>query len=115
MGFVVAHFVSRMANYFPLDPIFRALADPTRRLIIEYLCDADLPVTRIAEPLPMALGSVLKHLRVLEKCGLIRTHKIGQVRVCWIEPRALELVEQWVRRQHGRCEHRLPPPWRRPT
>ena len=107
MGFAAAGLLRRMANYFPLDSIFRALGDPTRRLIVEYLCDGDLPVTRIAEPLPIAFSSVLKHVRVLEKCGLIRTHKSGQVRICWLEPRALELVEQWVRRQRYRCEARM--------
>lgn len=52
----------------------------------------------------MSLVALLKHLRTLEKSGLIRTHKIGLVRTCWIEPEALRLLEEWARWQLNRCE-----------
>ncbi len=84
----------------------RALADPTRRVIIELLCDEDACVTQIAESLPLALPTVMAHLRGLEKVSLIRSHKIGRVRTCWFEPPALDLLDQWVRERRSRCQRR---------
>src|SRR5947207_15396358 len=79
-----------MRNYLALNHIFRALADPTRRDIVELLCDRDAPVTSIAEPLPMSLATVTRRVQALERWGLIRTLKIGRVRVRWLEPQALD-------------------------
>src|SRR5256885_5084839 len=84
-----------MRNYLALNHIFRALADPTRRAIVELLCDRDAPVTSIAEPLPMSLATVTRHVQALERWGLIRTHKIGRVRVCWLVPQALYQRSSW--------------------
>ena len=95
-----------MRNYLALNHIFRALADPTRRDIVELLCDGDAPVTSIAEPLPMSLATVTRHVQALERWGLIRTHKIGRVRVCWLEPQALDRLDQWVAYQRSRWERR---------
>ena len=97
-----------MLNYSLLNGIFRALADPTRRLIFELLCDEEACATRIAEPLPLCLTAVLAHIRALEHGGLIRTQKDGRVRTCRIEPQALRLLEQWVREQRSRFERRQP-------
>ncbi|TLZ39245.1 MAG: winged helix-turn-helix transcriptional regulator [Gammaproteobacteria bacterium] len=83
---------------------FRALGDPTRRHIIELLCDGDATVSFIAEPLPMSLAMVTRHVHALERRGLIRTHKIGRVRTCWLEPEALRQLEEWVRYQRSRWE-----------
>src|SRR5438045_5869256 len=85
-----------MRNYLALNHIFRALADPTRRAIVELLCDRDAPVTSIAEPLPMSLATVTRHVQALERWGLIRTLKIGRVRVCCLEPQALDRLDQLV-------------------
>ncbi len=95
-----------MRNHLALNHIFRALADPTRRDIVELLCDGDAPVTSIAEPLPMSLATVTRHVQALERWGLIRTHKIGRVRVCWLEPQALDRLDQWVAYHRSRWERR---------
>jgi DNA-binding transcriptional ArsR family regulator len=93
-----------MRNDSALDHIFRALADPTRRGIVELLCERDPSVSFIAEPLPMSLAMVTRHIQALERWGLVGTHKIGRVRVCGLEPHALELLHQWVTCQRSRWE-----------
>jgi DNA-binding transcriptional ArsR family regulator len=90
-----------MLNYQELDCIFRALANPTRRYIFEQLCDFDTSVMRLAEDLPLALPTVLLHLRNLETNGVIHTEKSGQVRTCYIEERAIRLLDQWTREYYG--------------
>ena|SRR5258708_2583511 len=91
-----------MRNYLALNHIFRALADPTGRHIVELLCDGDASVSFIAEPLPMSLATVTRRVQALERRGLIRTHKIGRVRKCWLDPQALDLLDQWVTEQRSR-------------
>jgi DNA-binding transcriptional ArsR family regulator len=76
--------------------MFYALADPTRRFIVEGLCDTEASVSKIAEPLPLALSTVLQHLKVLERSGLIHTEKRGQVRRCRLDPQALRLIGEWA-------------------
>ena len=98
-----------MRNYLALNAIFRALADPTRRWILEFLCDADAPVSVIAEPLPVSLVSVMRQVRALELGGLIRTRKVGQLRVCAVEPGALRRLEHWAHEQRSRWERWQPP------
>jgi DNA-binding transcriptional ArsR family regulator len=95
-----------MLNYRALDQVLRALADPTRRAIVEQLCDRDATVSELAEPLAMSLPAVMQHLRVLEKCGLIRMPKAGRVRTCRLEPRGLRLLQQWVTRRHTAAQRR---------
>jgi DNA-binding transcriptional ArsR family regulator len=91
-----------MRNYLALNHIFRALADPTGRHIVELLCDGDASVTFIAEPLPLSFATVTRRVQALERRGLIRTHKIGRVRTCWLDPQALDLLDQWVTEQRSR-------------
>jgi DNA-binding transcriptional ArsR family regulator len=79
-----------------VDRIFRALGDPTRRFIVEALCDGEQSVTQLSEPLPLQLPTILQHLKVLEESGLIRTQKMGQERLCSIEPQALRLLDEWL-------------------
>jgi len=81
-----------------LDPVFRALADPTRRWILEQLLDRDAPVAWLGESHAMSLTAFLRHVRVLEQSGLIYTHKEGRARQCTIEPEPLRAAEQWIRR-----------------
>ncbi len=89
---------ARMAlNDRQLDRAFRALSDSTRRWIIEVLLDGDASVLQLAEPLPLSLPSLMQHLRVLEKYGLIRTRKAGRKRICSVEPDALYAAERWLR------------------
>ena len=90
-----------------LDRVFHALADPTRRAIVAQLTRGPASVSDLAKPLPMALPSVVQHLRVLEDGGLIRSEKVGRVRTCRIEPAALTQAEQWITEQRAVWEGRL--------
>jgi DNA-binding transcriptional ArsR family regulator len=90
-----------------MDRVFQALADPTRRAIIERLSRGPAPVSELARPLPMSLPSAMQHLGVLEAAGLVRSQKVGRVRTCAIEPRALGEVRQWIDARRIEWEHRL--------
>lgn len=90
-----------------LDALFQALADPTRRAMVERLIQGPLSVSRLAQPLEMSLPAVMQHLRVLEECGLVRSEKTGRVRTCHIEPAGLRAAEDWIGRQRTVWERRL--------
>jgi DNA-binding transcriptional ArsR family regulator len=90
-----------------LDKVFQALADPSRRVIVEQLVIGPAPVKAIAAPLAMSLPAVLQHVQVLEECGLIRSEKVGRVRTCYIEPNGLRMAEGWVTHQRTEWETRL--------
>jgi DNA-binding transcriptional ArsR family regulator len=79
-----------------LDRVFAALSDPTRRQMVERLSLGPASVSELAEPLAMSLAGALQHVQVLEASGLVRSEKVGRVRVCRVEPTALQTVEQWV-------------------
>jgi len=79
-----------------LDAMFQALADPARRGMIERLCRGPASVSELGAPLEMTLSAVVQHLQVLENSGLVRTQKVGRVRTCRLERKALESVERWV-------------------
>jgi DNA-binding transcriptional ArsR family regulator len=79
-----------------IDRVFHALADPSRRVIVERLSRGPASVSELARPLPMSLPAVVQHLQVLEASGLVRSEKIGRVRTCQIEPTALRPVERWI-------------------
>jgi DNA-binding transcriptional ArsR family regulator len=89
------------------DPVFHALADPTRRSIVERLSRGAASVSELARPLRISLPAVLQHLRVLERSGLVRTEKVGRVRTCHIEPAALNTAEQWIVARRTDWEQRL--------
>jgi len=97
-----------MANYSTnLDRAFSALSDPTRRAIISRLCDGPRTVGELSEPFDLALPSLLKHVRVLEECGLISSEKTGRVRTCTIKPEALLATEAWIHQHVAAWEKRL--------
>ena len=79
-----------------LNALFQALADPARRGMIERLCRGPASVTELGAPYEMTLSAVVQHLQVLENSGLVRTQKVGRVRKCCLERKALESVERWV-------------------
>jgi len=87
-----------------LDGVFHALADPTRRAIVQQLARGQASVSEVAKPLGITLSAVVQHIQVLEQCGVIRTRKEGRVRTCRVEPKALALVEQWVAARRGSWE-----------
>lgn len=90
-----------------IDPVFHALADPTRRVIVEQLSRGPASVSELAKPLDMTLSGVVQHLAVLEASGLVRSHKIGRVRTCRIEPAALQSAETWITERRMSWERRL--------
>jgi DNA-binding transcriptional ArsR family regulator len=90
-----------------LDLAFQALADPTRRALVERLTHSPASVSDLARPLSMSLPAVMQHLAVLEGSGLVVSEKVGRVRTCRIEPRALSLVEQWINTRRTEWERRL--------
>jgi DNA-binding transcriptional ArsR family regulator len=79
-----------------LDKVFQALADPSRRSIIDRLSRGPASVSELAAPLAMSLPAVMQHLAVLEAGGLVRTEKVGRVRSCTLEPDVLSAAEQWI-------------------
>ena len=90
-----------------LDVVFHALADPSRRSIVERLSLGSATVTDLAAPLPMSMPAVLQHLRVLEDSGLVRSRKVGRVRPRRIEVKALQPVERWIEERRSTWERRL--------
>jgi DNA-binding transcriptional ArsR family regulator len=79
-----------------LDTTFAALADPTRRAILARLATGESSVMELAKPFAMSLPAVSKHLKVLERAGLIARSREAQWRPCRIEPRALKEVDDWL-------------------
>ena len=97
-----------MPNQSPaLDRVFHALADSSRRAIVERLIQGPASVSELAKPLPMALPSVVQHLQVLEGCGLVRSEKVGRVRTCHLEPAPLTTVETWIAERRALWEGHL--------
>jgi DNA-binding transcriptional ArsR family regulator len=90
-----------------LDLMFQALADPTRRVMVERLTRGPASVSELARPLPMSLPAVVQHLQVLEASGLVRSEKVGRVRTCHIEPTALRAAERWISDRRASWERRL--------
>ena len=90
-----------------VDEVFQALADPTRRAVIERLGRGPAATTELARPFAMALPSFTQHLAVLERCGLVRSHKAGRVRTYHLERTRLDVAEQWMASQRATWERRL--------
>lgn len=92
-----------------LNQVFQALADPTRRAVLQRLAKGPAPVKVLAEPFRMALPSFTQHLEVLEQSGLVRSKKVGRVRTYRITPRRLENAEHWLAKQRRLWGQRLGP------
>lgn len=90
-----------------LDETFRALADPTRRAVVQALGRGPASVSELARPFEMALPSFLQHLRVLEDSGLVTTAKTGRVRTCTLRPESLAAAEHWLEAQRTVWTKRL--------
>ena len=97
-----AAIVSQMDNNaIALDAIFHALADPTRRAVIQRLGEGPATVSELAEPFDMALPSFMKHVRVLEGTGLVRSRKLGRIRTCVLDRENLAAAERWFEEQRA--------------
>ncbi|WP_395647594.1 ArsR/SmtB family transcription factor [Terricaulis sp.] len=90
-----------------LDLAFQALADPTRRAMVDRLARGPATVSELAKPLEMSLPGVMQHLAVLEASGLVVSEKIGRTRTCRIEPKGLSQAEQWIADRRALWARRL--------
>jgi DNA-binding transcriptional ArsR family regulator len=91
----------------PVDLVFHALSDANRRAMIDRMLDGPVSVSELARPLGITLPAVLQHLHVLEDSGVVRSHKVGRVRTCEIEPLALSSAERWIGERRAVWEARL--------
>lgn len=80
----------------PVSLVFAALADPTRRRILEMLLEDDLAVTDIAAPFEMSLAAISKHIAILANAGLIRQEKRGRIKWCGLDPAAMKAASIWM-------------------
>ena len=96
-----------MAKYSEvLDGVFAALSDPSRRAVIHRLGSGPASVGELAESAPITLPTFMKHIRVLEASGLIRTVKVGRVRRCELDRERFDLLDDWLTEQRRIWESR---------
>jgi DNA-binding transcriptional ArsR family regulator len=96
-----------LKNPAPLDLVFHALADPTRRVMVERLSGGPASVSELARPLSLSLSAVVQHLQVLETSGLVRSEKVGRVRTCHIDLAVLQAAETWINERRALWERRF--------
>lgn len=90
-----------------LDLAFQALADPSRRAMVDRLAQGPATVSELAKPLAMSLPGVMQHLAVLEASGLVISEKVGRTRTCKIDPKVFSQAEQWIADRRALWERRL--------
>lgn len=90
-----------------IDRLFHALGDPTRRAILDRLCERPMSVSALAAPLGITLTAVAQHLQILEISALVHTEKLGRVRTCRIEPAGFSALELWIKDHRTVWERRL--------
>ncbi len=95
-----------MAQYQPLDSLFQAIADPTRRAVIGRLSRGPATISDLAAPFDMALPSFMKHIHQLEGSGWISTEKAGRIRTCRLEPASFSAAQSWLDEQRAIWEGR---------
>jgi DNA-binding transcriptional ArsR family regulator len=103
----IRQILNSMLDQMDLDDVFRALADPGRRVMVERLSRGPATVTELGRPLSMSLAAVLQHVQVLEASGLVRSRKVGRTRTCSINPAVLRSVETWISERRAQVERRL--------
>jgi DNA-binding transcriptional ArsR family regulator len=96
-----------MVQYQTVDRTLAALADPTRRGILERLGEGTATISELAEPFEMSLTGMKKHVRLLEDAELVTTVKVGRARLCSLGPRRLDDLEQWIDTYRGMLNQRL--------
>jgi DNA-binding transcriptional ArsR family regulator len=90
-----------------LDAIFQALADPTRRMMLERLARGPASVGKLARPFAMSLPAVMQHLAILEQSKLVRSTKVGRLRTCQMNSKTLSRAERWINQRRNEWEQRL--------
>lgn len=96
-----------MVQYSPIDRTFAALADPTRRGILERLARGSASISELAQPLGISLTGTKKHVQLLEDAGLVTTEKVGRVRQCRLGPARLDDVQAWTESYRRMLDDRL--------
>ncbi len=96
-----------MVQYPQIDRTLAALADPTRRGILERLGRGNATITELAEPFGISLTGCKKHVRVLEDAELVTTEKVGRARQCRLGPRRLDDVQEWIEMYRRMLDERL--------
>jgi DNA-binding transcriptional ArsR family regulator len=96
-----------MVQHSPLDRTLSALADPTRRGVVERLGRGSATITELAEPAGISLTGMKKHVRLLEDAGLVTTEKVGRTRHCSLGPRRLDDVQEWIDGYRRMLDERL--------
>lgn len=90
-----------------LDRVFHALADPTRRAMVERLARSPASVSELGRPFDMSMPAIVQHLKVLEDAGILSSQKVGRVRTVQLEPDALVVPGEWIAGQRTPAEQRL--------
>jgi DNA-binding transcriptional ArsR family regulator len=96
-----------MVQCSQIDRTFSALADPTRRAMLERLGRGSATITELAEPFGITLTGTKKHVRVLEEAQLVTTEKVGRARRCSLGPRRLDDVQEWIELYRRMLDERL--------
>ena len=96
-----------MVQYSPIDRTLAALADPTRRRVLERLGAGSATITQLAEPAGISLTGMKKHVRVLEDAQLVTTEKVGRTRWCRLGPRRLDDLQEWIGTYRRMLDERL--------
>jgi DNA-binding transcriptional ArsR family regulator len=96
-----------VVQHQPIDATFAALADPTRRAILERLGRGPATITELAEPAGISLTGMKKHVRVLEDAGLVTTEKVGRARRCSVGPKRLDEAQEWIDAYRRMLDERL--------
>ncbi len=99
--------VKHVLNNQALDQVFHALADPTRRAIIERLVGGSASVSDLAAPFDVSLSAIVQHVNLLEDIGLVRSSKAGRTRTVELDRKRLDAAERWFVRHRERWEQRL--------
>ena len=99
--------LNHVLQYSSLDNVFHALADPTRRAIVERLTKGTASVSDLAAPFDVSLSAIGQHIKLLEECGVVRTSKAGRTRTVELAPHALATAERWFTRHRERWERRF--------
>lgn len=90
-----------------LDQMFHALADSTRRAMVEHLTRTPASVSELARPFEMSMPAIVQHLRVLEDAGIVTSSKVGRVRTVQLAPGALTTGREWIDKQRLPAERQL--------
>ena len=91
----------------PIERVFQALGDPTRRAIVERLSTGPRSVSTLAKPLGITLTAVAQHVRVLQRAGLAKSSKSGRTRTCELDSAGLDMLEAWIHYHRSLWEQRL--------